>query len=334
VLPEEVVAWRASRSCAFCCCSFLNVASKTPRESSRRRSIAARRSSGVWPGPPRGKPEPLCPAREDDEEPDCGPAEPLEPPDPEGSAAGVAFAASLGPSEPEEPDEESDEPVREAGLWESPVPGVLLVLPLGTVPDWLLPVPDGFVVPDELVVPDGLVLPELGPAGPGLPDGLGLVDELVESEEPEDFERDCDFELLESLPWEPDEPDDDESGDDVGLEGADGDDAQPAPTSSAAASRGRVSVARMLMYSCRHLREADFGLVVFGCLTTGCVGSVSSLPVKNVRNWPAMRLQAVVATRAMNGSGTIAPMIAEVPVTSVSTVPADFACLMSQIVAS
>jgi hypothetical protein len=59
-----------------------------------------------------------------------------------------------------------------------------------------------------------------------------------------------------------------------------------------------------------------------------------SVPEKKLRSWPDIRLHAVACTRAMNGNGTIAPTMAEVPVTFVPTLPADFACFKSQIVAS
>ena len=56
--------------------------------------------------------------------------------------------------------------------------------------------------------------------------------------------------------------------------------------------------------------------------------------MKKLRSWLDMRLHAVACTRAMNGKGTIAPTMAEVPVTFVPTLPADFACFKSQMVAS
>ena len=70
------------------------------------------------------------------------------------------------------------------------------------------------------------------------------------------------------------------------------------------------------------------------CAIAGRVASVSSLPVKKVRSWLAIRLHAVPCTRAMKGNGTSAPIMAEVPVTFVPTVPAVFACFRSQMVAS
>src|SRR5260370_25112905 len=73
----------------------------------------------------------------------------------------------------------------------------------------------------------------------------------------------------------------------------------------------------------------DAGLYLSAGLETG-----SSAPVKNVRSCPAMRLQAVPCTRAMKGNGIPAPTMAEVPVKMVPTLPAAFACLTSQIVAS
>ena len=47
-------------------------------------------------------------------------------------------------------------------------------------------------------------------------------------------------------------------------------------------------------------------------------------PWKKLRSCSVRRVQAAPCTRAINGSGTIAPMIAEVPVTLVPTEPADF----------
>jgi hypothetical protein len=56
-LPD-FAAWRVSRSCETRCCSVRSCASKEPSESFSCLSMAARRSSEVWPGPLTAAPVP------------------------------------------------------------------------------------------------------------------------------------------------------------------------------------------------------------------------------------------------------------------------------------
>jgi hypothetical protein len=70
------------------------------------------------------------------------------------------------------------------------------------------------------------------------------------------------------------------------------------------------------------------------CRNQWVPAGVPSVPEKKLRSWDDMRLHAVACTRAMKGKGTIAPTMAEVPVTFVPTLPADLACFKSQMVAS
>ena len=70
------------------------------------------------------------------------------------------------------------------------------------------------------------------------------------------------------------------------------------------------------------------------CRNQWVPAGIPSVPEKKLRSWVDMRLHAVACTRAMNGKGTIAPTMAEVPVTFVPTLPADLACFKSQMVAS
>jgi hypothetical protein len=81
-------------------------------------------------------------------------------------------------------------------------------------------------------------------------------------------------------------------------------------------------------------RLPDFGLPDFevDAVEVPIAGPLSS--VKKLRSWLAMRSHAAPCTRAMKGSGTTAPMIADVPVTFVPTLPADLADFRSHTVAS
>jgi hypothetical protein len=94
-------------------------------------------------------------------------------------------------------------------------------------------------------------------------------------------------------------------------------DAHPARTAAATARHIRVGV-RMRI----------------SCGNQWVPAGIPSVPVKKLRSWLDMRLHAVACTRAMKGNGTIAPTMAEVPVTLVPTLPADLACFKSQMVAS
>ena len=62
--------------------------------------------------------------------------------------------------------------------------------------------------------------------------------------------------------------------------------------------------------------------------------SSSSVPSKNDFNCPASRSQAVLCTGAISGIGAMAPIITDVPFTSVVRLPALMPWRRSQIVAS
>jgi hypothetical protein len=82
-------------------------------------------------------------------------------------------------------------------------------------------------------------------------------------------------------------------------------------------------------------REIRIGVRMrISCRNQWVPAGIPSVPEKKLRSWVDMRLHAVACTRAMKGKGTIAPTMAEVPVTFVPTLPADLACFKSQMVAS
>jgi hypothetical protein len=102
---------------------------------------------------------------------------------------------------------------------------------------------------------------------------------------------------------------------------------EPPPLAPPEAHPARIAVATA--------REIRIGVRMrISCRNQWVPAPLPSVPEKKLRSWFDMRLHAVACTRAMKGKGTIAPTMAEVPVTFVPTLPADLACFKSQMVAS